>query len=191
MAATLAGTGVGVRNGKALLTLAVPGYDAVVVQLSRFQEYLGDLRDFWTHYFAPAFYRQLEDNIATEGGGVGGWAPLSPRYAAWKARVAPGRGLMVFSGALQRSLTWRGLGPGSGGIFVPERQYVVIGTSVGYARWHQLGADRLPRRSVLFPGRNAASTFGRLLHRYAVDMADAAGLQVASRHARSTGGGLL
>lgn len=192
MAATVGAAGGGIRGGKAVLTLAMPGYEPVMVSLSRWQEYLADLREFWVHYFAPAFYRQLERNFETQGSYVGGWQALSPRYQAWKDRVRPGHGILSFSGALQRSLTWLGSAPGSGGIFVPERQYVVLGTSVPYGQYHQLGGSRLPRRSFLFPGQNAGSTFGRLLHRYAVDMAGEAGLRAASARARNiTGGGLL
>ncbi len=187
--ATIAAAGSAVTAKSAILRIAVPGFDAVEVKLTRFQEYLHDLRDFWRHYFAPAFYRQLERNYETEGSMVGGWAPLSPRYQAWKATAAPGRGILQFTGRLQRSLTWEGDQPGEGGIFIAERAYVVLGTSVPYSQYHQLEGSRLPRRSVLFPGQNAASTFGRLLHRYAVDMAGEAGLRAASARASATFGG--
>jgi len=186
---TIAAAGSTATSTGAILRIAVPGFDAVEVKLARFQQYLHDLRDFWRYYFAPAFYRQLERNYETEGSMVGGWAPLSPRYLAWKSRVAPGRGILQFTGRLQQSLTWNATEPGAGGIFIAERAYVVLGTSVPYAQYHQLGGARLPRRSVLFPGQNAASTFGRLLHRYAVDMAGEAGLRAAQARASSTFGG--
>jgi phage gpG-like protein len=187
--ATFATAGGGAVGGKAILRLEIAGFEAVEVRLSRFQEYLHDLREFWREYFAPAFYRQIERNYETAGSMVGGWAPLSPRYAAWKAVVAPGRSLLQFTGRLQKSVTWQGDRPGEGGIFVPERTYVVLGTSVPYARFHQIGTDRMPRRSILFPGNNASSTFGRLMHRYAVDMAGEAGLRAASARASATFGG--
>jgi phage gpG-like protein len=44
-------------------------------------------------------------NFAANGLPVGGWSPLKPRYAAWKARNFPGAPMMVQNGKLRRSLT--------------------------------------------------------------------------------------
>ena len=187
--ATVGAIGIGRSGSSALLRMEIAGFDVVQVKLGRFADGIQDWRRFWREYFLPAFYRQVESNYRGEGSFVGGWAALSPAYAAWKARHAPGRGLLVLTDRLRQSLTWGGDAPGPGGIAVAEKDYLIVGTSVTYAQYHQTGTSRMPRRPVIFPGSQGGSTFGRLLHRFAVDEADKAGLQAASNRATATFGG--
>ncbi len=44
-------------------------------------------------------------NFASNGLPVGGWAPLTPKYASWKMARFPGAPPMVISGKLFASLT--------------------------------------------------------------------------------------
>lgn len=85
------------------------------------------------------------DNFATNGLPVGGWSPLDPKYAAWKAGTFPGRPTMVRSGALFQSLTTLRGAPN-----VVGNMEATFGTSVRYARFHQDGTFRMPKRRVLF-----------------------------------------
>lgn len=78
--------------------------------------------------------------FATQGGFSGGWRPLSPRYAEWKAHHYPGKTILRRTDDLWRSLTE---GPD---IAIIEPGYMILGTSVEYAQAHQEGAGHLPRR---------------------------------------------
>jgi len=87
--------------------------------------------------------------FATRGAGT--WQPLSPRYAAWKARHFPGRPLMVRSGKLRAALT-------SQAQFIqirePDVMIIDLPESVWYGRVHQGDGNEkvnLPRRPPLIP----------------------------------------
>lgn len=177
--------------GSLVLRMEVEGFAPVKVSLQRFGERVRDFRPFWVGYFAPAFYREVTRNFETEGSYVGGWAALSPDYATWKAAHYPGKGILRRTDALFRSLTFDGASPGAEGVFVADRESLVIGTAVPYAQYHQRGTSRMLRRAVLFLGQQTRSSMGRLLHRFAVDAADQAGLDVAAARARGVSSGLL
>lgn len=74
--------------------------------LERLSRAVRDLRPVWPHVIA-AFKEQQEQLFAGSGAEVGGWAPLAPRYARWKARHHPGRGVLRLSGALEAAATGR------------------------------------------------------------------------------------
>lgn len=160
------------------LQLSIDGEEAVDVAIPRFIRAFEDLREFWVRYAAPKLYRDIEDNFDSEGRQSGGWAPLSPAYAAWKAKHYPGRPMLVRTRALKTSLTWQGDRPGPEGFFEASRQALVFGTRIRYARHHQRPTgNRPPRRRILYLLRGASETFGRLLHAYAADQAKAAGFR--------------
>jgi phage gpG-like protein len=73
------------------------------------------------------------------------WAPLSPEYRAWKALHFPGAPKMVRSGALFNSLV---------NLAGPENTIrptsAEFGTNVEYAKFHQYGTTRMPRRKLVF-----------------------------------------
>lgn len=79
-----------------------------------------DMRPFWTK-LDKALQVAEEGYFSSEGGGT--WAPLSPKYAEWKARNGGGE-LMVLSGALRQSLA------SSGGehIFSKSQTWMKFGT---------------------------------------------------------------
>jgi phage gpG-like protein len=96
----------------------------------------------------PAFEAIRESFLAaerrqfsTQGGyASGGWAPLSPRYAEWKARHYPGQPILRRTDELFRSLTE---GPE---INVIEPQFALFGSAVPYGEFHQHGTARMPMR---------------------------------------------
>jgi len=86
----------------------------------------------------PVVAAAIERNFDEEGRPVR-WAPLSARYAAWKARRF-GAGLRILerSGALRRSISTR-----------IEGSALVASTAVPYAAFHQFGTRFIPARPFL------------------------------------------
>lgn len=108
--------------------------------LERFTDAVGDMRPAWSAIrdrFVAMERRQFE----SEGQAAsGGWSPLSPRYAAWKARNYPGKTILRRTDELFESLTE---GPA---VYVAEPAWMILGTDVDYARHHQTGGPNLPQR---------------------------------------------
>lgn len=75
----------------------------------------------------------------------GGWAPLAPSTVREKARKGLSRKILRATGELEASL----VGAGSGHIEIVQPHQLVFGTSVSYARFHQRGTKRMPRRRVI------------------------------------------
>ena len=100
----------------------------------------------------------IKAHFSSEGGYSGEqWAPLSPTYAAWKAKHYPGRGILQREGRLYNSLSAQ-----SGDtIFRVTPTSAEFGTKVPYAVYHQAedrGAAPFPRRAVIPPFTRAELT---------------------------------
>lgn len=122
-------------------TLSFYGEEQVSRTLLRYQQGALDMRPAWER-LARRFQRNERQQFASEGAyASGGWAPLSPAYAAWKARHYPGKPILERTGALKASLTERPFG-----IEVLETGFMVVGSHVDYGAYHQRGGGRLPRR---------------------------------------------
>jgi phage gpG-like protein len=82
-------------------------------------------------------------NFSSQGGAVGGWAPLDADYAAWKVKhygLAP---KLVQSGELFRSisnLNVRDIGD----------KKAIFGTDLPIAKFHQYGTWSMPERRLIF-----------------------------------------
>lgn len=93
----------------------------------------------WEH-LADRFLDAERRQFQSEGGfGSGRWKPLSPNYAAWKARHWPGRGILVRTEELMRSLT---TGPQ---VRVITPSQMMVGSAVKHGEYHQRG-EGVPRR---------------------------------------------
>lgn len=148
------------------LTIAMPGLPALTVGLSRLRTGIADWTPFWRDEFAPFFYRYVQQDFVLEGGGSGAsWAELSPKYAAWKQRHFPGRGILVREGALKASLA--GV-EAVGAIFRPTATALEIGTSVPYAIYHQAPrpGSRLPQRPPMRVNDAFMTVVGKSLQQY-------------------------
>lgn len=100
----------------------------------------------------------------TEGrSGSGGWSPLSPRYAAWKAAHYPGMPILVRTGTLRKSLTD---GPA---VRILEPQDMWIGSDVAYGKYHQRGAGRLPQRKPVDIPESVRREFVHILQRHIIE----------------------
>lgn len=174
--ATLFGT-----KASPAIQISIDG-DKASFALSRFTDGIKDWTPFWRGYFAPQFFADVQANFGAGGAYSedGGWKPLTPLYAARKARTHPGRPIMVRDGDLKTSLLWRGsLYSETGGSigykgvarFTPES--AELGSSVPYALAHQRGVPsrNLPRRRILFLPTGSSATYGKLTHQWAYSRA--------------------
>lgn len=88
--------------------------------------------------------KYMAENYTSQGLLVGGWAPLNPKYAAWKSIHFPGAPPMVRTGALFDSVAVVG----------PEIDahdtWATYSTNVQYAKFHQYGTTKMPKREILF-----------------------------------------
>jgi phage gpG-like protein len=151
--------------------------DRAIAGLEHWRRALGDLTSFWS-LFAARYLQDVQDNWDQEGGMVGGWAPLSPRYAAWKARRwGQHLGILELSLRLRGSLQWLGRDIGPEGIFRPGPSSVEIGTEVEYGRYHMRGTKRMPARPFLFYTGDAE--YEELWRTWIADRAREGGLDVA------------
>lgn len=140
------------------------GFDVTpaIRKLEQVERKAVDLTPFWTDVFAPAFFSDIQDNFDMEGAMVGGWSPLSPGYAAWKARHHGAHlGILELSGRLRGSLRWTTGGIGPEGIFDARPTSLTIGTSVPHASYHQDG-DGVPKREFLFLRDDDPEFYGQL-----------------------------
>jgi hypothetical protein len=89
------------------LRLRVLGPD-VAGHLKELYSEISDLSTFYKKWFVPQYLRDVQENFATQGGLVGGWAPLSPEYNRWKQKHYPGKLINYLQGRLQRSMGEKG-----------------------------------------------------------------------------------
>ncbi len=120
-----------------------------------------DLRPVWAA-IADDFLQIEARQFATEGGLGRPWPPLSPAYAAWKAKHYPGAPILVRTGRLRASLTSRG----GDHVEAIEPQMLKIGTAVPYARFHQTGTKRMPPRPPIVIPEEAKDRWVRLIQAY-------------------------
>lgn len=120
------------------------GFNPFTNMLTRFENNVQDA--------APVF-DAMADHVVTmnkrqfDGRGNyygGGWSPLSPKYAAWKSRQRPGKGILEFDGLLRESLTQRPFG-----VDEITSKSMTVGTGLDYASYHQYGTKHMPARELL------------------------------------------
>ena len=102
-----------------------------------------------------------EENFRQAGLPSGGWSPLDPEYSAWKNLREPGAGTMIRTGRLFRSLTSLDAPPNK--IDIMEATF---GTKVEYAKFHQYGTTKMPKRKVVYEPMGFASRFGEVAATY-------------------------
>jgi phage gpG-like protein len=121
------------------------GEDLVASQILGVGERAKDLR--------PAFRKAadiLQENAARQFGsagayGSGGWAPLAPSTVRRKESLGLNNGILQMTYRLRDSLT----GKNADRLERINRQSFEFGTQLQYARFHQSGTSRMPRRRVL------------------------------------------
>jgi len=126
-------------------SFTVEGEEQVSRMLSRTTEKIADMAPFF-QAAGVLMQTSMEEQFGTEGGRTGGWAPLSERYAADKAKKYGSRPILQASGALIGSL----VGGGGGHIErVQGNDTLEFGSSIPYGTYHQTGTSRMPQRRIL------------------------------------------
>jgi phage gpG-like protein len=105
--------------------------------------------------FRPVFRQIRSDlekswsaNYTSNGLLVGGWKPLDAKYASWKSVNFPGTPPMIRTGALFKSLANLRGNPNE-----INRMSARFGTNIEYAKFHQYGTSRMPKRQIIYvPG---------------------------------------
>lgn len=112
----------------------------------------------------PVFWRSKqwlraanEENFRQGGLPAGGWSPLDPQYAAWKRVTEPGAGTMIRSGRLFKSLSTLAGPPNR-----VDNMDATFGTSVEYAKFHQYGTTKMPKRKVVYEPVGFAKKTGEI-----------------------------
>lgn len=95
-------------------------------------------------------------NFGTGGLPVGNWKRLDADYGAWKAANFPGAPKMFRTGRLFRSLT----NFSTRGISLITDTHAEFGTDVEYAKFHQYGTTKMPKRKIVYTPRDFARDFG-------------------------------
>ncbi len=125
---------------------------------------LHDLSRYFEHYALPAIRTSIGEQFDRSGAheGLPAWAPLSARYARYKARRYPGAPILVRSGRLRDALAEIT----NDTIATIEPTRLVYGTSVPYAIYHQRGTRKMPARPILRLSNPLKSRLMRLLRDY-------------------------
>lgn len=121
-------------------------FSTIVGALERLQRDLDSFEKVWP-FITKAMERALAEHFGSEGSddtSHGQWAPLSPKYKAWKDAHYPGAPIMVRSGNLKKALTDSAA---AHAYRASNAQSMVFGTEdLPYATYHQEGTDHMPAR---------------------------------------------
>jgi phage gpG-like protein len=117
-----------------------------------FREMKEELQDYW------------KKNFLQNGSLVGGWAPLDKEYGAWKSVHFPGAPPMVRSGELFNSIA-NLRGPAN----EMRDESARFGTSVKYAKFHQYGTSKMPKREIIFEPRDFGDRWSKRILEYIIE----------------------
>ena len=92
------------------------------------------------------------------------WAPLDKDYGTWKSARFPGRGTMVQTGNLFRSL----INMNDSAVNVISKDTATFGTNVEYAKFHQYGTTKMAARKIVFTPREFPRELGISMVKYMV-----------------------
>jgi phage gpG-like protein len=98
-----------------------------------------------------------EENFRRSGLPSGGWLPLDREYKNWKRIHNPRAPQMVMTGRLFTSLTTLAGYPNR-----IDLMDAVFGTKVEYAKFHQYGTSRMPKRKIVYEPVGFAHRLGQV-----------------------------
>lgn len=145
-------------------------------RLDRYALAMLDLRPFWPK-LVPLFIGWMRSQFATEGAWAGDpWPQLSESYAAFKARLVPGKPMLQWSGDIRQAASRPER------TMLPQSLTLTIRESGAHHEpvlaFHQTGAGNLPPRPLLFDAlpRQAELEVEREAREYADETARRLGL---------------
>ena len=151
--------------------MSAPARVDIEVRIEKIQNLVADIEDRitdakpvfrWAH---QVLKKSFAENFASNGLPVGGWSPLDAEYAGWKARHLPGAPTLIRSGELFRSLSELS-DPSVNEI---NKLSATFGTGLPYAKFHQYGTNKMPKRQILFIPQSFVSEFAEKLANYIVE----------------------
>lgn len=128
------------------VTWEVEGVNILDRSFDRVNENITDLRPYWDNV-QKEFWRIEEGQFKSENarGASGQWKPLSRPYAKRKAQRYGVKTILRASDRLQSSLAGQ---TGDTALFKDKMEFG-IGTNLEYARYHQTGTKKMPKRPVI------------------------------------------
>ncbi|MCK9569881.1 hypothetical protein M0R72_13135 [Candidatus Pacearchaeota archaeon] len=179
------------------ISVKIEGDQQVLRSFTRFAEDVQDLTQPFNE-IANDFLEIERKQFDSEGGyGSGGWANLSNTktspstgkkivgYADWKAAHFPGASILVRWGNLRDSLTQFG---DTYHIREVEPMKMVLGTDLPYAKYHQTGTSKMPKRRPIDLTEDDKTRWVKIIQRFLVERAKLAGFTNASGYALYKGG---
>lgn len=144
------------------LRVQVNGTQQVEARLDLVSKHLSDFSPVFTD-IKNSFIRYERKEFDTQGQYEGyGFAPLTPKYAAWKAKHFPGRRILELSGELRRSLT-----TGLNVVIRPTK--LIMWSDSPIAGYHQGGTSKMPaRKMVALTGTSEKKDWARWLQRFVI-----------------------
>lgn len=140
------------------------------------QKVMRNLQPFWEGYATPEIIKEIAIIFASEG--YGQWPPLSPKYAAQKAKRYPGKKMLRATDAYFRASTKK---DAPGNITHYTKDYMEYGADLSYFESlvgfpypivHEKGSSKHPQRSVYELAENSENlqenlikSLGRWLHK--------------------------
>ena len=121
------------------LQIRIEGVDAVLRKIDALGKSL-DTRTILDQSAALLFHHIMERFLMLQTDADGNpWEPLSGKYAKVKQKKWNGGGILYASGKLSRSIQ----------VYAVDDNSRAIGTDVPYAKFHQFGTVRMPKREFL------------------------------------------
>jgi phage gpG-like protein len=136
------------------------------VQLDRTLLRFADRTDDMSVVFGPLaddFLRMERSQFSSQGRFSAGWAPLSPDYAARKARKYPGAKILHATGDLEASLTRRGA---RNAVRQITSDSLLVGSTDPKVAYHQFGTENMPRRRPVEMSASRRRRWVRAIQRY-------------------------
>lgn len=139
-------------------------------QLRSLQDDVKDFRPAFELIYAE-FLETESKQFGAEGGFEGNerWKRLSEDYEKWKSRHFPGKPILELRGHLKRSLTQKGA---DGAVYRATEKELEMGTSIGYAIWHQRGTARMPARKPIELSEAQKKRWVAIMHKTFKDKID-------------------
>lgn len=148
-----------------IIQLSAFGEKQVSREIMRVGQYAGDATPVM-RVLARYWLKELARNFDTAGRHAsGGWAPLKPSTVADKRSKGLDPRILHATLRLRRSLTEVGA---PDGIRIIAPHQAAVGTTVPYARYHQTGTRKMPRRRPLELNEAARKRSVKIVQRYII-----------------------